>query len=75
MIHLTSDQALAIARDVFPDADDTWRWYAIWNATGWPEFWQADPAGELRAQLESARDRLAQGGDIDPLAGGQEDER
>jgi hypothetical protein len=48
---LTEEQALEIAREEMPEASDDARMWAVWNATGFPSFFVADPAEELRAQL------------------------
>lgn len=49
-------QALWIARAVFPDYDDETLMVFIWEWTGFPMFWDGDPSTCLLKQLERLRD-------------------
>lgn len=43
-------EALAIAKEIFPDAEEDFCWYAIWNETGYPEFWNIPEDGDTPAE-------------------------
>jgi hypothetical protein len=49
--------ALMIAREYFPDAEDDWLESVVWNETGWPCFWRGDPQDSLRLQLAIVKAR------------------
>ena len=50
---MTYEQAYSIAREVFPsDWDEGAIEYAIWNHTGFPDFWDDNPEKCLREQLQ-----------------------
>jgi len=56
---MTNDRAEQIAGEVFgADTDKDFLWYAIWNETGYPEFFNdTEPIeDQLRRQLEEFRD-------------------
>lgn len=52
---------LDLARAIFPDKSDATLDGYLWGFTGFPCFWDGDPATECRRQLTEARERLAAG--------------
>lgn len=45
-----------IAREIFPDADNDFLGYVIWNETGFPCYWDGDPETCFRRQLQEYKD-------------------
>lgn len=43
--------ALKIAREIFPNEEDDFLDYVLWEETGFPSFFHDDPEKELRQQL------------------------
>lgn len=56
--NLTTRTALDIAREVFPNERDQYLLDILWCCTGYPCFWQENPAAELRQQLTDLRDSV-----------------
>ena len=52
---------MALAHEVFPEIPHTeegenFLGYVLWNRTGYPCFWDGDPATVCRQQLQAFRD-------------------
>ena len=48
----TKQTALEIAKDIFPEMTDAELQVAIWDKTGFPDFWRTnDPLSEFKKQL------------------------
>jgi len=59
-----------IVREYFPDADDKFIDFVMWNKTGWPGFWKGDPEESMREQLKSYKEAVDQGKDVCMRCGG-----
>lgn len=52
---------LDLAREVFPDEDDSTLDMYLWEFTGFPSFFHGDAVTECRRQLVEAKEAMARG--------------
>lgn len=64
-VTITITTWLDLAREVFPDADRATLVHHLWEYTGYPGFFDGDPATACRRQLVEAKGALERGETFD----------